>query len=98
EITRRTKLATRPQDLTYDLRSGSPDPFDRVVAATFGALAVELLAAGTTGRMLAIQNGLYTHAPLPDPARGARPGARAYYDAARFPPRSAGQPGKPIFF
>lgn len=99
EITRITKLPTRPQDLTYDLRSGDPDPLDRIVAASFGALAVELLAAGTTGRMLAIQNGLYTHAPLPDAAHGARTvDVATYYDAARFRPRFAAQLGKPVFF
>jgi 6-phosphofructokinase 1 len=99
EITRQTKLPTRPQDLTYDLRSGDPDPFDRIVATTFGALAVELLARGTTGRMLAIQNGLYTHAPLPDAARGARTvDVSTYYDSARFRPRFTGQLGKPAFF
>ena len=99
EITRITKLPTRPQDLTYDLRSGEPDPFDRIVAASFGALAVELLAQGTTGRMLAIQNGVYTHAPLPDAARGARTvNVEASYDIARFRPRFSGQLGKPVFF
>ncbi len=98
EITRITKLPTRPQDLTYDLRSGDPDPFDRIVATTFGALAVELLAQGQTGRMLAVQNGLYTHAPLPDAARGARTvDVAASYDADRFRPRFSGQLGKPIF-
>jgi ATP-dependent phosphofructokinase / diphosphate-dependent phosphofructokinase len=98
EITRLTKLPTRPQDLTYDLRSGDPDPFDRIVATTFGALAVELLAQGTTGRMLAIQNGLYTHAPLPDAARGARTiDLAVWYDAANFRPRFSSQLGKPVF-
>ncbi|MGH9398719.1 MAG: 6-phosphofructokinase, partial [Thermoanaerobaculia bacterium] len=98
EITRITKLPTRPQDLTYDLRSGDPDPFDRIVATTFGALAVELLAQGTTGRMLAIQNGLYTHAPLPDAARGARTiDVPASYDTQRFRPRFDARLGKPIF-
>jgi 6-phosphofructokinase 1 len=99
ELSRITKLPSRPQDLTYDLRSGDPDPFDRIVATTFGALAVELLAQGQTGRMLAIQNGLYTHAPLPDAARGARTvDIASYYDVDRFRPRFSGQLGKPTFF
>ena len=99
EITRLTKLPTRPQDLTYDLRSGDPDPYDRIVAASFGALAVELLAQGTTGRMLAIQNGVYTHAPLPDAARGARTvDVASYYDTAIFRPRFSAQLGKPTYF
>jgi 6-phosphofructokinase 1 len=99
EISRLTRLPTRPQDLTYDLRSGDPDPLDRIVAFTFGALAVELLAEGTTGRMLGIEKGLYSHAPLPDAARGARTvDVAAYYDAARFRPNFARQIGKPVFF
>ncbi|HEV2064729.1 MAG TPA: 6-phosphofructokinase [Thermoanaerobaculia bacterium] len=99
EITRITNLPTRPQDLTYDLRSGDPDPLDRIVASTFGALAVELLAEGTTGRMLAIEKGNYTHSPLPDAKRGARTvDVASYYDTARFRPRFAAQLGKPIFF
>jgi 6-phosphofructokinase len=99
EITRLTKLPTRPQDLTYDLRSGDPDPYDRIVATTYGALAVELLAQGTTGRMLGIQNGLYTHSPLPDAKRGARTvDVPVYYDTARFRPRFTAQLGKPTFF
>jgi 6-phosphofructokinase len=99
EITRLTKLPTRPQDLTYDLRSGDPDPYDRIVAASFGALAVELLAQGTTGRMLGIQNGLYAHAPLPDATRGARTvDVPTYYDTERFRPRFSAQFGKPTYF
>lgn len=99
EITRLTKLPTRALDLTYDLRSGDPDPYDRIVAATFGALAVELLAQGTTGRMLAVQNGVYTHAPLPDAARGARTvDVASYYDTATFRPRFLTQLGKPTYF
>ena len=99
EITRLTKLPTRPQDLTYDLRSGDPDPYDRIVAAAFGALAVELLSQSTTGRMLAIQNGVYTHAPLPDAARGARTvDVASYYDTAAFRPRFSAQLGKPTYF
>ncbi len=99
EIARVTKLPTRPQDLTYDLRSGDPDPLDRIVASTFGALAVELLAEGTTGRMLGIEKGTYTHSPLPDAKRGARTvDVAAYYDTDRFRPRFATQLGKPIFF
>jgi 6-phosphofructokinase 1 len=99
EITRITKLPTRPQDLTYDLRSGDPDPLDRIVAATFGALAVELLAAGTTGRMLGIEQGRYTHSPLPDAAHGARTvDVAAYYDVARCRPNFTRQMGQPMFF
>jgi 6-phosphofructokinase 1 len=99
EIARRTGLPTRPQDLTYDLRSGSPDAIDKIVANTFGALAVDLVARGQRGRMVCMQNGVYAHADLPDPARGARiVDVPRDYDTARFRPDFGGFLGRPLFF
>ena len=99
EITGRTGLPTRMQDITYDLRSGNPDSIDKIIAGTFGALAVEQIAAGKTDRMMCIRNGVYGHSELPDPARGARTvNLDAYYDIPRFRPRHNTQLGKPIFF
>ncbi|MFQ5877731.1 MAG: 6-phosphofructokinase [Acidobacteriota bacterium] len=99
EIARRTGLPTRMQDLTYDLRSGAPDGIDKIVANTFGALAVELLAGGHTGRMVCMQAGVYGHTDLPDPARGARTiDVAAHYDADKFRPKFTGLMGKPLFF
>src|SRR5262249_27483685 len=66
EMSRRTGLPTRMQDITYDLRSGDPCAFDKAVASTFGALAVELIASGTTDRMVCLQQGVFAHAELPD--------------------------------
>ena len=59
-------------DLTYDLRSGEPDALDQMVAITLANVAVDLIRDGIYGRMAAVQDGKYTHAPLPDPksARG----------------------------
>jgi 6-phosphofructokinase len=59
-------------DLTYDLRSGDPDALDQMVATTFANVAVDLLSDGVNGRMVAIRDGKYAHAPLPDAARGPR--------------------------
>ena len=59
---------TIAQELAYLMRSGDPDALDRMVGFAFGGLAVELIAAGTTGRMVALKDGRYTprrgrHAP-----------------------------------
>jgi 6-phosphofructokinase 1 len=97
-ITRATGLPTRPQDITYDLRSGDPDALDKIVANAFGTLAVELIAQGKSGRMVCLQGGVYGHAALPDPGRGARTvDVAAHYDSARFRPRFTGLLGKPLF-
>jgi 6-phosphofructokinase 1 len=98
-ITRKTGLPTRVQDITYDLRSGDPDAIDKIVASTFGSLAVDLIARGKTGQMLCIQGGRYSHTDLPDPGRGARTVDVAnHYDVDRFRPNLTGFLGKPLFF
>ena len=98
-ITRMTGLPTRVQDVTYDLRSGSPDAIDKIVANTFGTLAVDLIAEGRTGRMVCVRNGIYTDADLPDPKQGARTiDVDSHYDKERFRPHFRGLKGKPVFF
>ncbi|HEV8701525.1 MAG TPA: 6-phosphofructokinase [Candidatus Polarisedimenticolia bacterium] len=97
-ITRRTGLPTRHQELTYDLRSGSPDAIDKIVANTFGTLSVDLIARGMSGRMICLKDGLYSHTDLPDPALGARTvDVAAHYDTARFRPNFSGLLGRPVF-
>jgi 6-phosphofructokinase 1 len=97
-ITRITGLATRPQDATYDLRSGNPDALDKVVANTFGALAVELIAQGKTDQMVCVQGGLFSHTALPDPAQGARTvDVSTSYDIEHFRPQFSSMLGRPIF-
>src|SRR5208283_4309178 len=44
EIKRRAKEETIVSDLTYDLRSGDPDFIDKLVAATFGNIAMDAIA------------------------------------------------------
>jgi len=97
-IRRRTGLPTRHQELTYDLRSGSPDAIDKIVANTFGTLSVDLIARGMSGRMVCLKDGLYSHTDLPDPALGARTvDVAAHYDTARFRPNFSGLLGRPVF-
>ncbi|HYM52756.1 MAG TPA: 6-phosphofructokinase [Candidatus Dormibacteraeota bacterium] len=92
-----TGVDTVHSDLTYDLRSGDPDALDQMVATTFANVAVELLADGVTGRMVAIQDGKYTHAPVPDGALATRHlDIATMYNAERFRPRYDARLGMPL--
>jgi 6-phosphofructokinase len=97
ELKRRTGVETVHSDLTYDLRSGDPDALDQMVAITFANVAVDLLADGQFGRMVAIRDGKYAHAPLPERTLGARTlDVDAMYNVRRFRPRYESKLGSPL--
>ena len=97
ELKRLTGIETVHSDLTYDLRSGDPDALDQMVAITFANVAVDLLADGQTGRMVAIRDGKYSHAPLPERSLGARQiDVPAMYNTERFRPRYEAKLGSPL--
>src|SRR5687768_2128194 len=97
ELHRRTGVETVHSDLTYDLRSGDPDALDQMVAITFANVAVDLLGAGTFGRMVAVRNGKYDHTALPSGHLGARRlDVEAMYNVARFRPRYEAKLGSPL--
>jgi len=97
EIRQRTGIDTVTSELTYDLRSGAPDSLDSMVATTFANVAMDLIADGTTGRMVAIREGKYNHVPLPGsdvPKR--RVDVAEMYNVERFRPRYDGRLGEPL--
>jgi 6-phosphofructokinase 1 len=97
ELHRRTGVETVHSDLTYDLRSGDPDALDQLVAITFANIAVDLLADGTFGRMVAVRDGNYAHAPLPSMSVGVRTlDVAAMYNTKRFRPRYEAKLGSPL--
>ncbi len=97
ELRQRTGAETLASELTYDLRSGEPDSLDSMVAITFANVAMDLVEGGETGRMVAIQDGKYAHAPLPDPSLGPRRvDVPTMYNADRFRPRYDGKLGDPL--
>ncbi len=99
EIRRRTGDEIMISDLTYDLRSGEPDAIDQLVAITFANIAVEMLFDGVTGRMVAVQNGCYAHAPLPAGSLGARKvDIPSLYNTDRYRPSYASKLGAPLLF
>jgi 6-phosphofructokinase 1 len=97
ELHRLTGIEAVNSDLTYDLRSGDPDAVDQMVATTFANVAMDLLAEGRVGRMSAIQDGKYAHAPLPDASLGPRKvDTASMYNAGRFRPTYEHKLGLPL--
>ncbi|HLG99082.1 MAG TPA: 6-phosphofructokinase [Bryobacteraceae bacterium] len=98
EIKRRTKEETIVSDLTYDLRSGAPDFVDKLIASTFGTMALEAVLAGQSGFMAALVNGCYAMAQLPNPGLGPRKvDVATMYNTDRYRPNYANKTGLPIF-
>ncbi len=98
EIKKCTGEETLISDLTYDLRSGSPDFVDRMVAATFAGMAMDCIGEGKRGVMMAISEGRYAAAPIPDPKLGPRRvDVASMYNTERYRPNYANKLGLPIF-
>jgi ATP-dependent phosphofructokinase / diphosphate-dependent phosphofructokinase len=98
EIIRRTGEETVVSDLTYDLRGGSPDFMDKLIASTFGTMAFEATMAGKSGLMAAIHNGCYDLVPIPDPKLGPRHlDVDTMYNKDRYRPNYTGKLGMPVF-
>jgi 6-phosphofructokinase 1 len=98
EIKSATGEETIVSDLTYDLRSGSPDFVDRLVANTFAGMAMDAIEAGKSGLMTAISGGCYAMVPIPDPKLGPRHVEVAtMYNTERFRPIYDHKLGLPIF-
>lgn len=98
EIKRRTGVNIMYQQLGYIMRSGAPDALDRMVASSFGNLALDQVAMGHTGRMVALQQGIYTTIPLDMVVQGKkRVDVSALYDIENYRPRVRDMLGKPMF-
>lgn len=98
EIKQRTKINIMYQQLAYLMRAGAPDSLDRMVALSFGTLAFDQLASGQTGRMVALQRGIYTTTPLESVIVGKkRVDTNAFYDSQSYRPKVRDFLGKPTF-
>ncbi|MBL8227291.1 MAG: 6-phosphofructokinase [Bryobacterales bacterium] len=93
-----SKEETVVSDLTYDLRSGEADFVDKLVATTFGNMAIDCLTGNKFGVMMAIQNGCFATVPIPDPALGPRKvDVETMYNVERYRPNYSSKVGLPIF-
>jgi 6-phosphofructokinase len=86
------------QSLGYLMRAGAPDSLDRMVAISYGNLAVDQLLQGHSGRMVAIQNGQYTTVPVDTCTQGVkRVDIDELYDTDTYRPIVRHMLGKPMF-
>jgi 6-phosphofructokinase 1 len=98
EIKQRTGVNIIYQQLAYIMRSGTPDSLDRMVAVSYGILALDQIAHGSTGRMVALQQGIYTTVPLElVTAAKKRVDVTALYDSENYRPKVRNMLGKPMF-
>jgi 6-phosphofructokinase len=98
EIKDATGEETVVSDLTYELRSGSPDFVDRLVANTFAGMAMDSVQEGKSGLMTAIHEGCYAMVPIPDPKLGPRKvDIATMYDTEGYRPTYSAKLGLPIF-
>jgi ATP-dependent phosphofructokinase / diphosphate-dependent phosphofructokinase len=98
EIRKRTPEDSIVSDLTYDLRSGEADFVDKMVAITFGNMALESVLQGKSGLMAAMVAGCYAMVPIPDPKLGPRRvDVATMYNTERYRPSYANKMSMPIF-
>ncbi len=98
EIKGRTGINVIYQQLAYMMRSGAPDSLDRMVAVSYGSLALDQIAMGSRGRMVALQQAVYTTVPLDMViAAKKRVDVTALYDVESYRPKVRDTLGKPMF-
>ncbi|MGH9407687.1 MAG: 6-phosphofructokinase [Terriglobia bacterium] len=98
EVRKATGDETIVSDLTYDLRSGSPDFVDKMVASTFAGMAMDCVENEEHGLMMAISHGCYATVPIPDPKLGPRKVDLAtMYNSERYRPTYSQKLGLPVF-
>lgn len=98
EIKRRSGINIMYQQTAYLMRSGAADSLDRMVARSFGILALDQVAMGHTGRMVSLQQGVYTTVPLEMVISGKKTlDVTAFYDAKNYRPKLRDVLGKPMF-
>jgi len=86
------------QQLSYLMRSGSPDSLDLMVAVNFADMAVTLSLKRTTGRMVTLSQGTYTDIPISTITTGQkRVDVRELYDIEQYRPKVRHVMGKPMF-
>jgi len=88
EIKRRTGFDIMYQQLAYLMRSGAPDSLDRMVAMSFGHLAIQLIQRRETGKMVALHGGKYTSVPIDIINSGKkRVDVPSFYDVVNYRPQ-----------
>jgi ATP-dependent phosphofructokinase / diphosphate-dependent phosphofructokinase len=88
ELTRRLPgIRFLPIDLTYFLRSGEPDVYDKHMAIFYANLIMSLVESGTYGVMAAYRDGAFICTDIPGKDLPARRVDPADYHPTRYRPR-----------
>ncbi len=92
------KVNVVSQRLGYLVRSGNPDAIDSIAPMAFGNLALDLVIAGTSGRLISVHNGRYGSVPM-EKIIGTKKvvDVEKYYDVGRMRPRYTAFNGLPLF-
>ncbi len=86
------------QRLGYLVRSGEPDAIDSIVPMAFGNLALDLILAKQSGRLVSVRKGVYDNVPI-EAIVGAKKvvDVAKYYLPERLRPTYETLPGQPLF-
>jgi 6-phosphofructokinase 1 len=98
EVKELTGINVLKQRIAYLMRSGVPDSLDRMVAISYGILAVQEIKAGRTGQMVSLQNGNYTTVRVETCVQGKKlVDVEQLYETTAYRPRIRHPLGKPMF-
>lgn len=98
EVKRRTNQDIMYQQLGYLMRSGAPDSLDRMVAMSFGHLAIQLIRRGEVGKMVALHGGKYATVPIDMIMAGKKQvDVPSFYDVVQYKPSIRDFMGVPMF-
>lgn len=98
EIKRITGQGIMYQQIGYLMRSGAPDSLDRMVAMSFGHLAIQLIQRNDFGKLTALHGGKYTTVPVEMVLSGKKVvDVKSYYDISTYKPFIKDFLGVPMF-
>ena len=98
QIKRLTGQDIMYQPLAYLMRSGAPDSLDRMVAMSYGHLAIQLIRRNEYGKMVGLHGGKYTTVPVEMILAGKkRVDVPSYYDIESYRPKVRDFMGVPMF-
>ncbi len=91
------RVSVVSQRLGYLVRCGDPDALDSVVPMAFGNLALDLVLAGETGRLVSVRKGVFDAVPL-DVVSGPKKfvDVERSYEPDRLRPKYARFQGRPL--
>ena len=98
EVQRITGQNIMFQQLAYMMRSGAPDSLDRMVAMSYGHLAIQLIERNDLGKMTALHGGKYATVPINMVLAGKKVvDVPAFYDISNYRPKIRDFMGVPMF-